>query len=132
LVNNLDTTVEGNGVSVCPGPNIAYFSKVVSLQKMVDHIYGRINILNRNCRPNMFVKELDMGVDYLRKIVEESLKPLKEKQVRYFKSFRNNLQEGINYYKNLFSSMIEESKSVKDKLIAELEKLEKKLFYIHF
>ncbi len=132
LVNNLDTTVEGNGVSVCPGPNIAYFSRLVSLQEMVAHIYGRINILNENCRPNMFVKELDMYVDYLRKMVEESLKPLREKQTKYFKSFQNNLQEGINYYKNLFSTVIEESKSVKDKLLAELEKVEKELFCIQF
>ena len=132
LVNNLDTTVEGNGVSICPGPNIAYFSRLVSLQEMVAHIYGRINILNENCRPNMFVKELDMYVDYLRKTVEESLKPLREKQIKYFRSFQNNLQQGINYYKNLFSTVIEESKSVKDKLIAELEKLEKELFCIQF
>ena len=132
LVNNLDTTVEGNGVSICPGPNIAYFSRLVSLQEMVAHIYGRINILNENCRPNMFVKELDMYVDYLRKTVEQSLKPLMEKQIKYFKSFQNNLQEGINYYKNLFSTVIEESKSVKDKLLAELEKLEKELFCIQF
>ncbi len=132
LVNNLDTTVEGNGVSICPGPNLAYFSRVVSLQEMVAHIYGRINILNDNCRPNMFVKELDMYVDYLRKMVEESLKPLREKQIKYFKSFQNNLQDGINYYKNLFSTVIEESKSVKDKLLAELEKLEKELFCIQF
>lgn len=132
LVNNLDTTVEGKGVSICPGPNIAYFSRLVSLQEMVAHIYGRINILNENCRPNMFVKELDMYVDYLRKTVDESLKPLMEKQIKYFKSFQNNLQEGINYYKNLFSTVIEESKSVKDKLLAELEKLEKELFCIQF
>ena len=33
LVNNLDTSVEGNGVSVCPGPNLAYFSKKMTLRK---------------------------------------------------------------------------------------------------
>lgn len=127
LVKNLDTTVEGKGVSVCPGPNIAYFSNAFSLKEMVDHIYGRINILNENNRTNMFIKELDMYVDYLRKMVEENLKPLKEKQIKYFESFQNNLQEGINYYKSLFSSVIEESKSVKDKLITELEYLENEL-----
>ena len=41
-------------------------------------------------------------------------------------------EKHINYYKNLFSSVIEESKSVKDKLLAELEKLEKELFCIQF
>ncbi len=132
LVNDMDTKVEGKGVSVCPGPNLAYFSNVVSLKEMVDHIYSRINILKNNNRPNMFIKELDMYVDYLRKMVAESIKPLREKQIKYFKSFQNNLHEGINYYKNLFSSVIEESKSVKDKLIAELEYLEYKLSCVQF
>lgn len=127
LVNKLDTKVEGNGVSVCPGPNLAYFSKVVSLQEMVDHIYGRTNILNGKNRPNMFIKELDMYVDYLKTKVDESLKPLQEKQLDYFNSFRNNLYDGILYYKNLFSSELEEFKNVKDGLIAELEQLEHEL-----
>jgi hypothetical protein len=29
----------------CPGPNIAYFSKSVSLQEMIDDIYGRTDII---------------------------------------------------------------------------------------
>ena len=28
-------------VTICPGPNIVNFSKIASLQEMVDHIYGR-------------------------------------------------------------------------------------------
>ncbi|MBW2644415.1 MAG: hypothetical protein JRC89_13940 [Deltaproteobacteria bacterium] len=118
LVNKLDTKVEGEGVSICPGPN---------LKEMVDHIYGRINSLNEDNRPNMFIKELDMYLDYLKKMVDESLKPLREKQIKYFKSFQNNLQEGIKYYKNVFFGVMEESKSVKDKLIADLNYLENKL-----
>lgn len=127
LVNNLDTTVEGNGVSVCPGPNLAYFSKVVSLQEMVDHIYGRTNILNEKNRPNMFIKEIEMYVDYLKTKVDESLKPLQEKQLEYFTTFRSNLYDGIRYYKNLFSTVIEESIGVKEALIAELELFENEL-----
>lgn len=132
LVNDLDTTTEGKAVSICPGPTIAYFSKIVSLQEMVDHIYGRISIINEGDRPNMFIKELDMYVDYLRNMVAESLKPLREKQIKYFKSFQNNLQEGIDYYKSLFADVIEESRSVKDALLSELEKREKALFCIQF
>ncbi len=125
-VNGLDTKIEGTGVSVCPGPNMAYFTKVVSLKEMVDHIYGRIDILKKNS-PNMFIKELDMYVDYLKQMVSESLKPLQEKQAGYLKSFKENLQEGIDYYKKIFAGVIEESRSAKEKLIAELEALEKKL-----
>src|SRR5690606_7715743 len=35
-------------VTICPGPNIAYFSKVVSLKEMADHIYGRTSIIDRD------------------------------------------------------------------------------------
>src|SRR5690606_450705 len=63
IVNKLDHKKEGSGVSVCPGPNMAYFSQIVSLKKMVDHIYGRMNLIVRNDRPHMFVKELSMYID---------------------------------------------------------------------
>ena len=122
----------GEGVSVCPGPNLAYFSGVVSLKEMADHIYGRINLMTDNGRPNMFIKELEMYVDYLKKMVDESITPLQEKQVEYFESFKANLNEGIDYYKNVFSDMIEESKIATDKLIDELEFYERELACIMF
>ncbi|MDP3354215.1 MAG: hypothetical protein Q8S44_10805, partial [Flavobacteriaceae bacterium] len=37
---NISTKIEGNGVSICPGPNMAYFSRKLSLKEMVNHIYG--------------------------------------------------------------------------------------------
>ncbi|MBT5954279.1 hypothetical protein HOG98_06120, partial [bacterium] len=32
--------------AVCPGPNLANFSKISSLKEMIGHIYGRLNLLN--------------------------------------------------------------------------------------
>ena len=58
LKNNLETKVEGKGVSICPGPNLAYFSRIMSLKEITDHIYGRLNFVTRSDRPNMFIKEL--------------------------------------------------------------------------
>ncbi|MDO9261430.1 MAG: hypothetical protein Q7U08_05775, partial [Flavobacteriaceae bacterium] len=63
LINNLSTKTEGTGVSVCPGPNMAYFSKKLSLKEMVNHIYGRTNVIERTDRPHMFVKEIYAYVD---------------------------------------------------------------------
>ena len=37
-VHKIGTGVEGDGVSVCPGPNMAYFSRIMSLKNMTDHI----------------------------------------------------------------------------------------------
>jgi hypothetical protein len=53
-------------VNVCSGPNLAYFSKIASLEEMVGHIYGRIQLLTDSQRPNMFLNELRLYIDYLK------------------------------------------------------------------
>lgn len=114
-----------SAVTICPGPNLAYFSGVFSLKQMVDHVYGRGNILNTIYRPNMFVNELSMYVIYLRKQIEESLKPLNDKQIRHFRNFLNNLRGGISFYRTLSDRLLN-SKNWND----ELASLEKKLLLI--
>ena len=73
LTNNAIATKVPGFTAVCPGPNLAYFSKIATLKEMTDHIYGRINLLNDTPRPNMFIKELGMYVDYLKKDITKSL-----------------------------------------------------------
>jgi len=127
LVNELDTSVEKKGVSICPGPNMAYFSVVMTLKEMVDHIYGKINIISRNDRPNMFIKELTIYIDYLRKKMNETPLPWTEKQQEYFADFRDNLCNGIQYYKELFSQVKTTLFDKKKKLISDLEVYELEL-----
>ena len=86
-------------VTICPGPNIAYFSEIVSLQQMTDHIYGRANILQRADRPHMFMNELQLYIDYLKEQVERAGED--EKRVQYCIKFAQNMVDGINYYKSL-------------------------------
>ncbi len=50
IVNDVKMKTKDQGVLICPGPNMAYFSKIVSLKKMIDHIYGRTNIIARDDR----------------------------------------------------------------------------------
>ena len=126
-VNKMDTKVEGDGVSICPGPNLAYFNETVSLKRMVDHIYGRFNVMTRTDRPNMFIKELGMYVEYLKERVIEKTKPYEEKQRRYIDKFEQNLSEGIDYYKDLFSKSKENFSSIKKKTLDELEHWETEL-----
>lgn len=104
LAHDISTKVEGKGVSVCPGPNMAYYSKVMSLKDITDHIYGRSNMISRKDRPNMFMKELNIYLEFLKKKIEEAKSPLSKKQEKYFLTFTKNLGEGILYYKNLYSS----------------------------
>ena len=127
LVNELDTSVEKKGVSICPGPNMAYFSEVMTLKEMVDHIYGKINIISRNDRPNMFIKELTIYIDYLRKKMNETSLPWTKKQQEYFADFRDNLCNGIQYYKELFSQVKTTLFDKKKNLISDLEVYELEL-----
>ncbi|MEJ5963630.1 hypothetical protein [Pedobacter immunditicola] len=92
---------ESNAVSICPGPNLAYFSGKYSLVQMVDHIYGRENLLKDAIRPNLFINELNLYLDYLKKDIATQMSALNDKKAKYYQKFSNQLQEGINYYKIL-------------------------------
>lgn len=114
-------------VAVCPGPNLAYFSKVVSLKEMVDHIYGRINLITHPNRPNMFVKELSLYIDYLQKKIDERVDFVTAQKEEFFNTFRTNLIDGINYYKKMIPEILEETDKIKEKIQQDLEALELKL-----
>jgi len=87
------------GVTICPGPNIAYFNKIASLKEMIDHIYGRANLLSEGYRPHFFIKELQLYVTYLKEQVGELSDEIDKKVTKYYQNFCSNLLEGINYYK---------------------------------
>jgi len=127
LAYDLDTKVEGQGVSVCPGPNMAYYSKVMSLKEMTNHIYGKLNVISRTDRPNMFIKELNIYIDYLKNKLEETKGTLDRKQEKYFSNFSTNLNEGINYYHTLFDSVKDNFEEAKSTIINELELSKNKL-----
>ena len=62
LANEITPDSPRRGVSICPGPNLAYFNKIASMKEMVGHIYGKNNLLEGIKRPNLFIKELHMYV----------------------------------------------------------------------
>lgn len=103
LENELPVKGEKQGVVVCPGPNLAYFDKEVSLADMVQHIYGEKNVMPENDRPNLFVNELKMYVDYLKNEIEDFSENFTNAQVKKWKTFKTNLTEGVEYYEQLFS-----------------------------
>ncbi len=127
LVNHLDTRIEKPGVSICPGPNMAYFSEVMTLKEMVDHIYGKINVIKRKDRPHMFIKELMIYIDYLKNRLDETARPWSEKQEEYFTTFSENLDKGIQYYKELFSTVKHSIQDKKNKWMTDLENFENQL-----
>ena len=127
LAHGVETKSEGEGVAVCPGPNMAYFSKRMSLKDMTNHIYGRSNMLSGNYRPNMFIKELNIYLDYLKKQIEEAQTEMTKKQEKYLQRFANNLNEGIQYYDSLFNNMKDKFNDTKFDILAELASGKKRL-----
>lgn len=124
---HVETKKEGPGVSICPGPNMAYFSNQMSLKNITDHIYGRANMISRSDRPNLFIKELNIYIDYLKKKFEESKDYMDVKQEKYLKKFSNNLKDGITYYQNVFNTVYNHFNEIKSSLVKELDKSKDKL-----
>jgi hypothetical protein len=105
LENDIKIKGQAQGVIICPGPNMAYFDQEVSLSKMIQHIYGNANVLQNTHRPNMFVKELIMYVDYLKKEVLDISNEITAAQIKKLNAFKWNLLDGISYYEELFSNV---------------------------
>ncbi|WP_303316922.1 hypothetical protein Q4Q34_08960 [Flavivirga abyssicola] len=124
LAYNLDTRVEGEGVSICPGPNMAYYSNVMSLKNITDHIYGRDNMVESQDRPNFFIKELHIYMDYLKHKLEEVRQSITKKEEKYLLTFTNNMKEGISYYKTMFCELKNAFEDIKDVVLNELDKSE--------
>lgn len=104
LENDIKIKGQAQGVVICPGPNMAYFDQEVSLKDMIQHIYQGKSILKTVDRPNIFVKELKMYVDYFRNEIENSTGIINANQLKKWNSFKSNILDGIDYYQNLFSS----------------------------
>ncbi len=104
LENDIKIKGQQQGIVICPGPNLAYFDTEISLTDMVKHIYGNANVMTDVNRPNVFVKELRMYVEYLRNEISEYTNELSAGQIKKWNSFKNNLLEGITYYQNLFDT----------------------------
>lgn len=109
---------QAQGVVVCPGPNMAYFSREFSLKEMIQHIYGKKEIENHTVRPNMFVKELGLYVSYLSNQINEAFE-ITPQQIKKWETFKTNLLNGIDYYKSIFQQ--KNSKIQNDILQLELQ-----------
>ena len=102
--------------AICPGPNLAYFTGPYTLEEMVDHIYGRRNLLEGVHRPNMFVSELRMNIDFLEWEIKQSASAMNDQKIRYFREFKDTLQDGVSYYEDLIPKMSQESEEYRQKM----------------
>ena len=105
IINNKIEAKDSKAVSICPGPNLAYFSDLMSLEEISHHIYGVKKSNIREDRPHFFIKELELYIKYLKEKIEESTLDFNKKQEKYFQKFLNNMNEGISYYTKLFDDL---------------------------
>jgi hypothetical protein len=114
-------------VSICPGPNIAYFDRLYTLREMVNHIYGRGRSLVPANRPHMFSKDMVMSLDYFGKLVDK-LTPGDAKAFAYLSLVRGNLLDGFEYYRSfvdLKPFLDENLESLREALTVQGQRLEK-------
>ncbi|MCS4433422.1 hypothetical protein [Aquiflexum gelatinilyticum] len=114
-------------VTICPGPNLAYFKGVFSLKEMLDHIYGKANIILDPERPQVFVKELQLYVQHLQHEISKSLPEKTQKFESYVDKFKANLSQGIAYYQELIASFPIDTEEVVEKMRNQLSELKEKI-----
>jgi hypothetical protein len=90
-------------VSICPGPNIAWFDRTYSLAEMVDNIYGRIPSLVPDHRPHTFAAELTLYVEHLDR-TRASIHPENARDQENLQSFKVNLAASLSWYRQWLST----------------------------
>ncbi len=79
----------------------------------------------------MFINELDLYINYLKKDIENHFKDLSEKQAKYFSKFKKQLQNGIAYYKELIPRINDQTEAYLNKMNAQLAEAEIKLLLLN-
>lgn len=116
--------------AICPGPNLVNFKRLASLSEMVGHIYGRGDLVAKNDRPHMFIRELELSLDYLRNELDVLSTNGTTRSEKDLDKFRQRLLEGVAHYRTMTArvSDIPESQwlSALDRLEGELDAVSRK------
>ena len=123
IKNSMVKPRENRAVTICPGPNTAYFSGIYTLDEMVKHIYGKLNLLEGINRPNMFVNEIKLYIEYLRKDTETSIHDITVKKTKQLEKFKEQLIVGINYYIDMLPDVLTMSQAIEISIQDELTRL---------
>lgn len=110
--------------AVCCGPNTAYFQRTATLQEMVDHIYGRAPLPLAPQRPHMFIKELSLHVDRLRKDVALLAGEPGGKLRAAVDECTDNLLAGVQHYRELARELLDAQRAT---FLARLDSLQSEI-----
>jgi len=121
IKNQILKPKQNKAVAICPGPNLAYFKSTYTLEEMLKHIYGEINLLEGVERSHVFINELRLYVEYLKNEVSLTLNA---KRNKYFENFKQQLQFGINYYKEIVPNLLNKKDKMAKKFMEDLLEME--------
>ena len=107
--------------AVCCGPGICDFSKIATLEEMVDHIYGRKQLPMTAGREHMFARELRIYIESLREELKRFALGLSIRTPDYFEEYLSNLGDAIEYYREL--AVESKQEDLRKQLAEELEQL---------
>ncbi len=74
---------------------------------MCNHIYGKENLVDNPNRPHVFLKELELNLDYYHNQLKSYLAKPTDLVKKQLNNMVKNLENGINYYKDLFTNQTE-------------------------
>jgi hypothetical protein len=123
---------EQDAVSICPGPNTVWFKNKFSLDQMINHIYGKDDLIKNDKRPFLFISELYLYVAHIRKYVEMNADTVNDKKIKYVEKFKNQLIEGIAYYSRLKNELKGFSDQIIECIPEQLKSAERELAEIKF
>ncbi len=72
----------------------------------------------------MFLQELTLYVEYVRKEAEQYKLELSNRTPKYFRDFKDNIKDGIEYYRTLVEDFIDEQR---ERFLTELDALSEEL-----
>jgi hypothetical protein len=89
--------------SICPGP--------MSLKEIVDHIYGRCNVLANNGRAHMFITELKLQIKLLLEDIKKNNQGLPSRSTQKLNEVKENINDGIKYYREIAKDIFKENQN---------------------
>lgn len=110
--------------AICPGPNIINFKKLATLKEMVNHIYGYCSLMISNERPHMFIREIQLQIEYLVDEVKNASQGLPARSQQKLCEVKENICAGISYYRQNVALIVKEQQ---EKFLGALQLLQNEI-----
>ena len=96
---------------------------------MVDHIYGRCSLLVNKERQHVFIREIQLQLNYLFSEIKNASIGLPARSQQKLIEVKENLKRGIEYYQKFARETLEEQR---DNFLSALHELQNEIDNIHF